>query len=177
MRSNALLLEREKPVGDSYTDEFYRPVARPAAVAWEQETVRRFQVSLAGHLLEMTVPASGIPAWLPAAISGLQALRALRINWDSYGALPVDSGAILGALDVLVRAMPRTKATLPSFLATNDGGVTLAWHDDSKELDVTVHQGNRASFYFSDPSTGVEIDDQPLILRGSELTEYIAKFA
>lgn len=68
---------------------------------------------------------------------GLTALINLPLDWDSYGARPIDASCLRAAFDVLKSVM-REDTPVPSIVPTSDGHVQFEWHARAIDLEVEV---------------------------------------
>src|ERR1700733_1648912 len=91
-----------------------------------------------------------IPQWaIPAVESAIQ-LLALPQNWDSYGALPIESSAIERGIELLGEIMS-ANSLAPTFVPTTSGGCQLEWHTHSRDLEIEISaDAEFASVYFDD---------------------------
>jgi len=64
--------------------------------------------------------------WLKLKVRALQDLRLLPTNWDSYGAYPVDLGAIRYAIQLLEQ-VARITSEEPSVSASPSGTPLVSW--------------------------------------------------
>lgn len=64
--------------------------------------------------------------WLKRKVRALQDLRLLSANWDSYGAYPVDLGAIGRAIQLLEQ-VARITSEEPSVSASPSGTPLVSW--------------------------------------------------
>ena len=63
----------------------------------------------------------------------LDAMAALKENWDSYGGKPISPVAIEWAKAVLYRLGP---GWIP--VPCSDGGVQLEWHAEGVDMEMTI---------------------------------------
>jgi len=83
------------------------------------------------------VRALDFPDWFKEAFDRISELGKLQEGWDSFGALPVSSGAISRARLLLsnlqVEDLPR-----PHIAAIPDGSVGLHWRVAERDLEIEV---------------------------------------
>ena len=84
---------------------------------------KKIEVTLPGvtwvvHLL------GGDPVWVYEVLGGIKRLATLPANWDSYGAPPIQAGAIALALD-LVGILEGTPHEITHSSPTNDEAILL----------------------------------------------------
>jgi hypothetical protein len=83
-----------------------------------------------------------LPNYLPPYYQRLTEFAALPANWDSFGALPISSGAIDAARRLLFRirnVSPYTLAPLAS------GGIQIEWRGHRTALEIEVGPAGRLS--------------------------------
>src|SRR6266571_2089414 len=93
--------------------------------------------------------------WLAPTIEQILPLFDLKENWNSYGAPPIDPGAIGFALAFLVNAM-QVDTPRPAVVPSPSGGLQFEWHEQGVDLEVEALPGGRFAAYFGVPSTGAE---------------------
>jgi len=94
-------------------------------------------------------------AWLMQTLKSLAKLLNLPPNWDSYGALPIDSGCAEFALSILIQIMGDPTPP-PSIVPTVSGGVQLEWHMKGIDLEIEVSSPTQGQYYVFDHCTGSE---------------------
>ena len=87
------------------------------------------------------------PPWLFIVLGRLQHLIALRPNWDSYGARPIDPNAVVFALEFLRTSLPHD-GKAPQIVPTSTGGLQLEWHANGVDLEVEVDPSGDVSLSF-----------------------------
>jgi len=95
------------------------------------------------------------PPGLWQLIAALQRLARLAPSWDSYGALPLNPGAvrrIFGFLDMLLFDVPLAPTVVPA----RDGGLQLEWHRSDIDLEIKVPPVGPISHLLSDARTDLE---------------------
>ena len=83
----------------------------------------------------------------------LESLLALKQNWDSYGAPPINREYVSIAEQLIAGW---TGPLAPTIAPTRDGGVGLQWENDSFSLSVTI-DGNYSSLFFRNNLNGKEL--------------------
>jgi hypothetical protein len=95
------------------------------------------------------------PPWLRSTLEAAVELSGLPENWDSYGARRVAVGAVVAAIDLLLRVMPYA-APPPQVVPMSTGGIQLEWHTGGIDVEVAVRPSGEASALFEDLRTGEE---------------------
>ena len=87
----------------------------------------------------------------------LERIAALPLNWDSYGARPVDK-AVLVAIGTWLVQVVEAGMQFPALVPTTRGGVSLEWTAPGREFSVTLtpDHSRRATAYYFDAATGGE---------------------
>jgi hypothetical protein len=73
------------------------------------------------------------------------------LNWDSYGGLPSDDGAVEIAIGI-VAGLAISKVATPSIIPTADGGISLEWHDPNRDFVITVPplgEGDPSAYFWN----------------------------
>lgn len=79
---------------------------------------------------------SPTPAALLDIADQIRSFELLAENWDSYGALPLQDGAVLTAIQVAIAGINRCQT--PKIVPLADGGIGLRWTRESAELEIDV---------------------------------------
>lgn len=86
--------------------------------------------------------------WASPILDKILELQELSPNWDSYGAKPVSSNAVMTAIEfVLVYLRPTDLS--PSIVPTCDGGIQLEWHTDRLDLEIGISPSSQTSLFAS----------------------------
>jgi hypothetical protein len=94
------------------------------------------------------------------ALSVVEPLRELPVNWDSYGGFPVDDDAAEIGVSILtwiaMAALP-----LPQTFPTADGGLSVEWHRPDVDLviSLTAPDEDPPSAYYRSGDEEWEIED------------------
>lgn len=100
-------------------------------------------------------PTSVSPAWLGRVKKRLRSYEALLINWDSYGAVPLDPRVRPVAEDLIewfaVDDMPP-----PDVFVTSEGGVQIEWHIRQVNIEIEISPADEDTILFHDLNSGVE---------------------
>ena len=92
-----------------------------------------------------------IPAWFDILMQGFVDLLTLPVNWDSYGAGPIDTKIIQRALDSLDSLM-RASTPAPRVVPLSSGGLQVEWHRKGIDLEIVFDKGEEPFFYYKAPS-------------------------
>jgi hypothetical protein len=98
-------------------------------------------------------------AWLRPTLERFGELLRLPENWNSYGARPVDVGAVVCALQILGETM-QADTPAPSIVPTPRGGVQCEWHIYGIDLEVDVTPGGRVTAAWDDAASGSAWEDE-----------------
>lgn len=92
---------------------------------------------------------------LKTFVQQLTELWRSQIDWDSYGALPLQQEAAINAVRFFCQVMyDRTPA--PQVVPTNTGDIQLEWHIHGIDLEVEICSGGTIHCYFADLKNGKE---------------------
>lgn len=98
-----------------------------------------------------TVYRSGKPAgWLSDAVREIDALGGLEPNWDSYGAHPIQSEAIVWAVKYLSELAHWAGVPRPHVGASPAGRVGLSWDKGSWSLDAEIDEAGLIRYGYID---------------------------
>lgn len=111
-----------------------------------------------------------LPKWFETARAALNALSALPVNWNSYGAREIDTEALTGAVGILLAVMGE-RTPLPTFVPVANGGILLEWHTATADLEITVLSSGRTHVVFE------KADGEPVEFEGlpQEVTVRVAE--
>ncbi len=116
-----------------------------------------------------------LPAWLRQVVDQLNIISAAESNWDSYGALPINTALLLSAFNVLVNSM-HDETPAPSLIPLSAGGLQIEWHQHGIDIEVEVTDPRQFLVFFRDRNRGKDwegtVSNDDGQLRGflSELT-------
>jgi hypothetical protein len=100
------------------------------------------------------------PAVLRAALQRLDELAKLERDWDSYGALPLTSTALIQADALMRKIAKRYGPTLGdgaapyTLMPIADGGVSIEWRGPNATLELDIGPIGMLSYLLIDNSTG-----------------------
>ncbi len=112
-----------------------------------------------------------LPSYLLHSYQRLAELAALREDWDSYGALPIDDKSLIAArrlLSRISRELPEDAADASPFALAPlaDGGIQIEWRGDQTALEIEVDPlGRLSSLFVEQHETGpscIERDRLPV---------------
>lgn len=109
---------------------------------------QRTQVAVPGGRL-IIERANEEPAWFMPTVRAMGELLGLPENWDSYGAHPVNLGAVSFALQLLSETM-RADTPAPAVVPTSHGGVQLEWHARGIDLEIEIRSPGRIYVSYED---------------------------
>lgn len=108
----------------------------------------------------MSISGLGIqPPWLIPTLSRLVAILNLPMNWDSYGAPPIEQESVIDALHFLIDSLS-VESALPTVVPTTRGGVQVEWHRGGVEVEIEFNKGTEASAWYVDPKTGEDVEQK-----------------
>lgn len=116
------------------------------------------------------------PAWVERVVESLGELLRLGLDWDSYGARPVDPNCVVAALN-LAFSILRDDTPAPSVVPTSRGGLQFEWHAGGVDLEIEFLSATRVCGLFEDRVTGTSwekdltFDLRPLVDAISTLSQ------
>jgi hypothetical protein len=102
---------------------------------------------------------------LENALAQLEAMRNLKEDWDSYGAVPIATGAISTARALFDEL---TYLSAPRFTPFNtapiaDGGVQVEWRQvDGKALELWISNSGKIKALIDDPSRAQRFEEKDI---------------
>ncbi len=99
----------------------------------------------------VSVPHSSVER-MEAAIARIRSLASLESNWDSYGAAPLQRGAVLHAIRLVAAILQNEDVPLPAIVPTSHGGLQLEWHRGRATLEMEVLPDRTVEVFFLMPS-------------------------
>ena len=87
------------------------------------------------------------PKWIRSLERKLDTFRSLQENWDSYGAHPINDGALENAKQFLNSAL-FSGLEKPLVAATSRGGVHVEWDNNGRALEQVCWFGRSVPFRF-----------------------------
>ena len=93
------------------------------------------------------------PPWVERMVESLGELLRLGLDWDSYGARPVDPKCVVAALNLAFSTL-RDDTPAPSVVPTSRGGLQFEWHTGGADLEVEFLSATRVCGLFEDQVTG-----------------------
>lgn len=104
--------------------------------------IRGIENDISSFVDEVISIAADKPDWLVVVEHGLQKLKTLPSNWDSYGSPPIFDELIDDA-ECFLRGLEMQNIVPPFVAPLPDGGVHLEWHYSKRELEVEFsNKGN-----------------------------------
>ena len=107
-------------------------------------------------------------ATMPEIAQALNSLLALPMNWDSYGASPINSECVSYALQLL-RSTMKADTPAPAVVPTCAGGIQIEWHTRGIDLEIEIRSPGRSSVSYEDHRDGAtwegEVTDDLMQLR------------
>jgi len=92
------------------------------------------------------------PRWIRNLESKLDTFRTLQSNWDSYGAYPIDEGALENAKQFLNSTL-FASLDKPLIAPTSSGGVHVEWEGNGKALEFEFISLTELNYYYSDSTS------------------------
>lgn len=115
---------------------------------------------------------SPTPAALLDLAEQIKSFEELPEGWDSYGALPLQDGAVLTAIQIAIAGINRCQT--PKIIPLADGGIGLRWQKDDSELEIDIASDGQCEGILSlADGSEVELDDPS---PASEAVEMIYQF-
>lgn len=89
------------------------------------------------------------PKWIRSLERKLDTFRSLQENWDSYGAHPINDGALENAKQFLNSAL-FSGLEKPLVAATSRGGVHVEWDNNGRALELEFISMTELHYYYAD---------------------------
>lgn len=125
------------------------------------------------RVLTLNVTTAAAP-WLRDAVARVSHLTALRPNWDSYGARPIDATSATRVVGFLLdHAYGGLSA--PSVVPMTDGGVQIEWHRQGIDLEISFSD-SEPGVYLEDLRSG-EVREEPLDAAGALILRYLGRLS
>lgn len=137
---------------DSSAGQNTRPSPDEAMLTHDAQLTHTFTYDVPWGSLVLTTEGNP-PSWLLQTTKALVGLLWLPPDWDSYGALPIEPGHVVGALELLTEIMQDDTST-PTVVPTCRGGVQLEWHTRGIDLEIEVLSRHRFHASFEDSTIG-----------------------
>jgi hypothetical protein len=84
-----------------------------------------------------------------ALISEILSFKFLKVNWDGYGAIPLEIGSAVNSITFINSVEDKTISMLSDILPNPNGTITFIWENNSDEI-MSLEIGNKTfSYYFS----------------------------
>lgn len=84
-----------------------------------------------------------------ALISEILSFKFLKVNWDGYGAIPLEIGSAVNSITFINSVEDKTISMLSDIQPNPNGTITFIWENDSDEI-MSLEIGNKTfSYYFS----------------------------
>lgn len=99
----------------------------------------------------VSVPDSTVER-METALARIKSLASLESNWDSYGAVPLQRGAVLHAIRLVAAILQNEDVPLPAIVPTSEGGLQLEWHRGRATLEMEVLPDRTVEVFFLMPS-------------------------
>ncbi len=94
------------------------------------------------------------PAWVKQMVESVGELLHLGLDWDSYGARPVDPNCVVAAFNLAFSTF-RDDTPAPSVVPTSRGGLQFEWHTGGIDLEIEFLSATRVCGLFEDPTNGI----------------------
>ncbi|HWK25917.1 MAG TPA: hypothetical protein VNS09_05100 [Solirubrobacter sp.] len=104
-------------------------------------------VAKSTHVMTFAMQDLAAP-WLRDAMDRISDLTALAMNWDSYGARPVEADLALQAVTFLMR-VAFEEVPEPSIVPLGDGGIQLEWHVAGIDLEIAFSEEEPGVYFAS----------------------------
>jgi hypothetical protein len=101
--------------------------------------------------VRVSVPYSSVER-METALARIRSLASLESNWDSYGAVPLQRGAVLHAVRLVAAILQNEDVPLPAIVPTSQGGLQLEWHRGRATLEMEVLPNRTVEVFFLMPS-------------------------
>ena len=99
------------------------------------------------------------PDWLLPTFNTFQKLCDLEPNWDSYGALKIDTKSLEAALIFLIDFLP-INAPTPAIVPTPSGNIQIEWHERKIDFEIEIRPHGVHDYYFHDIQKNVEVEKE-----------------
>ena len=112
------------------------------------------------NLNTSSLPSPKLLTDLSRALGRFRMLKALPPGWDSYGGLPVNSGVVVPALQMVLEALQQCK--VPRIHANGQGGIDLVWETAQAELSMSVDSSGLFGIMFEQNDEELEEVNGPV---------------
>jgi len=134
-----------------YLDHFSKAERRLIST-YQQPVVRGRKYYSRGQefVIEWQDFGHALPGWFDPLMQGFVDLLTLPLNWDSYGAGPIDVNLVRESMNLMNNILgPASPA--PRVVPLSSGGLQLEWHRNGIDLEVVFDRGEEPFFLFSKP--------------------------
>lgn len=132
---------------------------KPVTARTRREKMQ-IDVVVAGQPIRLESNEAQLPSPVVESLSRLSDLAEFEANWNSYGALPLQTSVVEPAIRLILATFPQCMQ--PEISLTTTGGISLFWCRDAKEFEVEVRPDGSFDYAFEDQATGEEkTPDQP----------------
>ena len=87
--------------------------------------------------------------WFMPLLDRICELGLLPLNWDSYGARPIDPGTAIFTVKLLLGILSES-APFPSVVPTIHGGIQLEWHEGGVDLEIDIRSPSSVDMSIED---------------------------
>ncbi|GEM_PF-3334838 len=99
------------------------------------------------------------PTWLVPVAEKLARILELPSDWNSYGAAPIDTNAVIQAYGVLNK-IAELNTPSPAVLPTPRKGIQFEWHTKDLDLEIEVSPDGEAYFLLDDVKSEKEYEGE-----------------
>jgi hypothetical protein len=92
--------------------------------------------------------------WLPTVLQEIEAVAALRRDWDGYGAGPIRRDVLWYALRLIQSIMDDSPP--PQVTPMSHEGVLLEWHADGVHLEIEIENAGEAHVSYENQHSGID---------------------
>lgn len=127
--------------------------AVPALVRQERKYSSRGRIIKFEWTINRGTP---LPAWLDPLMRGLADLLTLPVNWDTYGAPPIEWIVAKQAFQLMSDILD-VEDPAPWVVPMSNGGIQLEWHENGSDLEIEIEPEGIAHGYWFHEETEKEV--------------------
>ncbi len=118
------------------------------------------------------------PGWLdkPSTLSQLDRLKDLPLDWNGYGAQPIDVELIEQA-KCFIERLPDNIIHTPAVVPMTRGRLQFEWHRGNRSLELEFESSGRIHYLKADDDTSLEEEDILLTNQAPEIEELLRWFS
>ena len=110
-----------------------------------------------------------------STISQLDRLKDLPLDWNGYGAQPIDVG-LIEHVKSFVEQLPDDIIDTPAVVPMTRGRLQFEWHRGNRSLELEFESRGRIHYLKADDDSGIEEEDILLTDQAPEIEELLRWF-